>query len=312
MPPITRRLFLKQSALPVAALCLNPQIPVAQARVDETPKAPPPGDPPGIIDTNVHLFDWPFRRLKYADTDRLVTKLRSHRIIQAWAGSYEALLHKDLDAVNARLTARCAEKGKGWLLPFGSVNPAWPDWEEDLRKCHEAYRMPGIRLYPSYHGYTLEHPEFPRLLGLAADRGLIVQIALEMEDKRVHHPIVQAPVTNAAPLAGLLQKVPHAKVQLLQAFSALRARKISASLLPTGSVVDIASIEGTGALGQLIDGDLSTVPLAWPAERLLFGSNAPFFPVENALLKLFESPLARTALAAIMQANAQHFLHQLA
>src|ERR1051325_7891142 len=59
--------------------------------------------PPEIIDTNVHLFDWPFRRLKYAETKALVAKLRRHRIRQAWAGSFEGLLHKNLDGVNARL-----------------------------------------------------------------------------------------------------------------------------------------------------------------------------------------------------------------
>ena len=49
---------------------------------------------PDIIDTNVHLFDWPFRKLKYAGAKALVAKLRRHRITQAWAGSYGGLLHK--------------------------------------------------------------------------------------------------------------------------------------------------------------------------------------------------------------------------
>ena len=76
------------------------------------------------------------------------------------------------------------------LVPIGSVNPAWPDWEEDLRRCHEQYRMPGVRLYPAYHGYTLDHPEFVRLLGEAAKRGMLVQIVMRMEDERVHHPAI--------------------------------------------------------------------------------------------------------------------------
>ena len=49
------------------------------------------------------------------------------------------------------------------LIPFGTVNLAWPDWEEDLRRCHEVYRMPGIRLYPTYQTFDLNHIEFPRL-----------------------------------------------------------------------------------------------------------------------------------------------------
>ena len=101
---------------------------------------------PDIIDTNVHLFQWPFRRLKYDRTEALVRKLRRHRIAQAWAGSFESVFHKQLDAANRRLVDECREHGGGLLIPIGSVNPVWPDWEEDLRRCHEQYQMRGVRL----------------------------------------------------------------------------------------------------------------------------------------------------------------------
>ena len=52
--------------------------------------APSPGSNPDIIDTNVNLFKWPFRRMKYGDTRSLVAKLRHHRITKAWAGNFEA------------------------------------------------------------------------------------------------------------------------------------------------------------------------------------------------------------------------------
>ena len=75
------------------------------------------------------------------DEERLPAKLRQHRITQAWAGSYEGLLHKNLDGVNARLADECRANGAGILVPFGTVNPALPDWEADLRRCQEKYGM---------------------------------------------------------------------------------------------------------------------------------------------------------------------------
>src|SRR5205085_3655002 len=74
------------------------------------------GNLPNITDTNVHLFQWPFRMLKYANTQMLIEKLRRHRITNAWAGSYESLFTKSVDITNARLAKECREKGKGMLV----------------------------------------------------------------------------------------------------------------------------------------------------------------------------------------------------
>ena len=156
MRPIDRRTFLKSSLLSTAAVSLpGRQSLAAQTAARNAPLV----RSLGIIDTNVNLFDWPFRALKYRHTKALVAKLKKHRVIEAWAGSFEALLSKDMSGVNARLTAECREHGSGFLIPFGSINLAWPDWEEDLRRCHEVHKMRGIRIYPGYQPFDLDHPK---------------------------------------------------------------------------------------------------------------------------------------------------------
>ena len=153
---------------------------------------------PRVVDTNVSLFQWPFRRLPLDDVDVLVTRLQSLGIAQAWAGSFEGVLHRDVAAVNLRLTDACSRYPE--LIPIGTLNPALPDWGEDLRRCVEEHGMPGVRLHPNYHGYKLNDSRFARLLERATEAGRFVQIAAAMEDVRTQHELVRVNDADLTPL----------------------------------------------------------------------------------------------------------------
>src|SRR4051794_8183722 len=144
---IHRRAFIKTVTLSTGAIVAPPLVRASNPATT------------GIIDTNVSLSRWPLRRLPLDDTGKLVAKLKSSGVTQAWAGSFDALLHKNIAAVNEALMIECRTHGQKMLLPFGTVNPKLPDWQEDLRRCHEQHHMRGIRLFPNYHGYKLDDPE---------------------------------------------------------------------------------------------------------------------------------------------------------
>jgi hypothetical protein len=251
----------------------------------------------GLIDVNVSLSRWPLRRLPCDDSPALVAKLRRHGVTQAWAGSFDGLLEKDLGAVNARLAVECRQHGRGLLLPFGGVNPKAPDWEEELRRCAEVHQMAGVRLHPNYHGYRLDDADFGRLLRLAADRRLIVQLALAMEDERAMHPLLRVEPVNPAPLADMVKQTPGLRLVLLNALRTLQGEPLR-KLLAAGEVyVEVATLEGVGGVARFLE--------QVPMPRVLFGSHAPFYYFESALLKLQESPLSQPQLETIRRENAQ-------
>jgi predicted TIM-barrel fold metal-dependent hydrolase len=264
---------------------------------------------PDIIDTNINLFKWPFRQMKYGETKSLVAKLRKHRITQAWAGSFEALFSKSIGEMNARLTEECRAKGEGVLIPFGTVNLAWPDWEEDLRRCHEVYKMPGIRIYPAYQTFDLSHVDFPRLVSKATDRGLIIQIVGDLEDSRVHHPIVLAREISFDPLVDIMKNNPKAKIELLCWNERVSRDLLNKFIAETSIMLDISWLESEGAIRRMIDGNSWSGPQTpVPVERFLFGSHAPLFPVEASMIRLFESPLTLEQMKAVMNVNARRFI----
>ena len=253
-----------------------------------------------IIDVNVDLFRWPLRRLRFGEPDALANKLRSLGVEQAWAGSFEALLHKDLGGVNARLAEACRTFGSDLLVPFGSVNPVAPDWEDELRRCHDEHKMPGIRLYPNYHGYDLDDPNCARLFAVAEERGLIIQLAVQMEDERMMHPLLRVTPVDTTPLPKILEPTPKLRLILLNALGRIPGPRLK-SLMASGEVyLEIATLEGVGGIGNL----LGRVPLS----RVLFGSHAPLFYFESALLKLKETPLSREQIDAIAGANARNLI----
>jgi predicted TIM-barrel fold metal-dependent hydrolase len=257
-------------------------------------------DPTELIDTNVSLGQWPFRHGALADAPALVAKLREQGVTQAWAGSLDALLHKDISSVNARLAEECQQHGGGLLTPIGALNPMLPGWEEDLRRCVEVHRMPGIRLHPNYHGYKLGDPVFERVLQLAGERNLLVQISVIMEDERNIHPLVNVPATDTTSLTTVLKKFPKVRLQLLNAFRTLRGVQV-VSLAADGVRFEIAMLEGVAGVEKLFE----QVPL----QSLCFGSYAPVFYFESSRLKLQESVLAGVQMKALCSENALRLLN---
>jgi predicted TIM-barrel fold metal-dependent hydrolase len=296
---MNRRVFIRNAALAAATAAVGYNRSQAQSPGQAQTSAPGAGGfAPDLVDSNVYLSRWPFRRLPYDKTARLAQMLKREGVVRAWTGSFDALLHRDISAVNVRLADECAAVGGGLLVPFGAVNPTLPDWEEDLRRCHEVHRMPGIRLHPDFHQYSLDDPRFTRLMELATARRLIVQIALGMEDPRTRPPNAMFATPHPGPLADLLPKMPGARVVLLNFFREFgynRVLLVRLNGLPQVSF-DMATVEGVDPLKGVLDSVGSI--------RLLFGSYAPYYNFDSSRLKLQESELSADQLAAIRHGNA--------
>lgn len=250
-----------------------------------------------IVDTNVSLFQWPFRRLPLDNPAALANKLQSLGITKAWAGSFEGVLQRDLAGVNSRLVEECRKHEI--FVPVGAVNPTLPGWKDDLGRCLAEHKMVAIRLHPNYHGYTLDSPMFSRLLNLATEAGRFVQIAVSLEDTRTQHEKMQIADVDLSPLVTVLKRMPLARVQLLN-------YKPSASLLGKlaevpGIYFDTARVDGTDGVPSLVE---SVKP-----GRVMFGTHSPFLIPEAALIRTHESDLLDPpALRAVLSGNSERVL----
>lgn len=253
-----------------------------------------------IIDTNAYVSRWPFRRTPCDDLDRLVAVYQRYGVAEAWVGSLDGLLHRDMEGVNARLDQTCRAVKGCRLLPFGSINPKLPDWKEDVQRCVQKYRMPGIRLHPNYHGYRLDEPIFGEVLDLAVQYRLRVQVVVQMEDTRVQDARLPVPDVDLGPLVEALQGRPELDVMVLNGFIPA-AQKALSQLAETGHVwFDLAVLEGVAGVQEVFR--------RIRADRIVLGSHLPLFCLESALLKMEESELEPDTRRAILQDNARQFL----
>ena len=178
------------------------------------------------------------------------------------------------------------------LVPFGEINPLAPNWESELDRCATVHHMPGVRLHPNYHNYKLDHPNFASFLKAAAERKLIVQLTILMEDARMMHPLMRVPPVDITPLEKLVSQTPGLRLVLLNALTSVSRTEKLYRLTNAGDVyVEIAMLETLAALETLVK-DI-------PVERILFGSHAPSFYFEAAALKLQEASLPAAHLRAI-------------
>lgn len=254
-----------------------------------------PGASPRIIDCNFYLGHWPFRALPCLSEVAFAAKISRRGVGLAWVSAFEAIFHRDFAAANSALASMCADLAP-LAVAAGSVNPRLPAWRDDLKRCAREHGMKLIRLHPGYHGYTLEDPAFATLLESASEEKLGVQIVAQMEDERTQHPLAQVKPVDLKPLPGLLQRLPEARVMVLNANRAMSMTALAGS----GVWLDIAMLEGVGGVENLLKD--------WPQDRVVFGSNAPLFYWESARLKLQESELTAGQMAAITSANAEAFL----
>jgi predicted TIM-barrel fold metal-dependent hydrolase len=282
-----------------------------------------------ITDTHVYVGHWPHQTLAHDTPESLRAALQRNNITQAWVGSFDALFHKDIATVNQRLFETCGRAGAGMLLPFGAINPMLPDWEDDVRRCHETFHMPGIRLHPNYHGYSLDDPRFAQLLNLAATRGLIVQL-VGCVDKEKHlwlNP--RTPAVDLHPLVNEVADVPGLKLVVAGGTHALedglagelarrknmyfdfadtQARNASSSepvgLSRRGEAPAEAGPGGSRKTDSTLDRLLDQVS----SERLLIGSVAPLHSVEAALVQLKQAQLKDDDRRAIESSNARKLL----
>ena len=142
-----------------------------------------------IVDANAYVGDWPFYPFD-ASAEDLIERMDENGVDKAVVSSLAAAFYRDPQHGNEELLEDI-EGYEDRLVPFATINPTFPGWEEDLRHCIEDLGMRGVRMLPAYHDYDIDAPEAEELLRICAELDVPAMLVPALEDQRGRHPRVE-------------------------------------------------------------------------------------------------------------------------
>lgn len=234
-----------------------------------------------LIDTNAYLGHWAARRLRHNDPAGLLSLMDRAGITRACVSSASAIMYRNSQAGNEELQESLAAGGSDRLIPFAVLNPAYAEWETDLRWCVEEMGARGLRLYPTYHRYTFSDRSCHELMAAAGEAGLLVSVPQRVEDYRQRHWLIDAPDVALADYAALVAAHPQTRFLVTNAVGILNSPFVTTRAeMPDNYWVDICRPDVVyGAEGAKLVEILG-------ADRIVFGSGIPFNYPEPATVRL--------------------------
>ena len=244
-----------------------------------------------IIDVNSWVGSWPFDYHREDTAARLDSLLASEGISLAYVSTPEASLNPDYVEANRRLIRRVRRYDR--FRPVPVLDPTIGGWREALSDYCEG-GITAVRIIPGYHDYRCTCAEAAALVDAVEAAGMALIVQVRMADERTHHRLCQIPAAPAGDIVELAGRHPGLPIVAMCTYFH-EAVKIAASA--TNVSFDISHIERMRTLPSLLE--------SVPAERVLFGSHAPFLTLLSAKMKLAAPGISEADRRCIASENAR-------
>jgi len=233
-----------------------------------------------LIDANVSIGHWPFRKLQYNSCDMLLERMSRFGVDRAVVGNFNGIFYKDAEAANAELFKELQSKKKYWdkFIPFGVVNPIFNGWQDDLKRSVQKYGVKGVRMYPKYHRYDLLHPASVELVKRCRDLDLPIALTLRIVDRRPSSWLDIDKEWALADTIPIIKEVPDAKFLILNIANGAYLNEADTEVIKKANVLMDTSGRALSNLGRLLD--------QYGKDKFTFGTHAPILDYCTGLLRV--------------------------
>lgn len=232
------------------------------------------------IDINAKLGQWPFKKLLFDDAPTLVQRMDKFGVDLSVVSSLNSVFYKNTQSGNQCLFDEWQSSSilKNRLLPFCVINPTYPGWQYDFRKCIEDWGMYGVCVYPQYHDYDIAHPALIELAVLAQEYDVPIVFTLRMTDFRQRSWMDVTEEWALADVLPLLKRVPETKYIILNLANSTRLAPEDEAFFNRCNILMDTS-------GRMLN-RLSDHIKRWGIEKFAFGSHTPILDYCTSRLRI--------------------------
>jgi predicted TIM-barrel fold metal-dependent hydrolase len=201
-------------------------------------------------------------------------------IDKAMVSSINSIFYKNCHSGNEEL-ANETRAHRDRLIPFATLNPKYPRWQDDLKQCREDFGMAGLRLFPHYHAYKLTDKISLEMIQRAADMGMPLSIPIRVVDRRQRHWLDNVADITISDIGSAMSKCPQAK------FIILNGRGFQHSVLVRDKKLRARNfLIGISRMSVVLQEDIPKLISALGPSKLAFETGMPFKYPAPVLLKM--------------------------
>lgn len=238
------------------------------------------------IDINAYTGHWPYKQLHKSTLKGLIARMDRFGVDKAVVAGLSGIHYKNTQPANEELAAEIGplKSYRDRLIPFAVINPSYPGWQADLKKCIAA-GFRGVRLYPQYHDYLPGDEESIALVRRCRDEGLVVALTIRMVDSRqrswldIPHvagtPTGEWTIRNFMPL---IKAVPDARYFILNIANGFAADPADMDLLKGKNILFDTSGRSLQHMPDLLK--------QYGPEKFAFGSHSPVLDYVTGMLRI--------------------------
>jgi predicted TIM-barrel fold metal-dependent hydrolase len=160
-------------------------------------------------DVNAFVGSYPYRRVPGTSADALLAAMDRTGIDEAWVSHLPGLFWRDPTAGNAWLAETTRARPR--LRPVLAVHPELAGWENVVRTAADSGAA-AVRCDPTFYGIAPAGPAMRALAASCARAGVVLLLAVRLEDGRQRHPNDHAAELPAAAVRALVRADPAVRV----------------------------------------------------------------------------------------------------